>query len=158
MAKIRTRTRKANALLAASMLLMVLCSVKAQGVPAGSQNQAPPKPVSSTPLVIQGRITTIHGALVTVKTPDAYPGGPGIHPQFVIGGPAFQVDISRARVLLPDGSRADTQPLAVGDRVLMVLSGPASGPPEPSHPGNINQTYFASTIERIVVGDKIITH
>jgi hypothetical protein len=86
MAKIRTRTRNANALLAASMLLMVLCSVKAQGVPVGSQNQAQPKPVFSAPLVIQGRIATIRGALVTVKTPGAYTGGPGIHAQFVIGG------------------------------------------------------------------------
>ena len=59
---------------------------------------------------------------MTVKTPDGYPGGPGVHAQFVTAGPTFRVDVSRARVLLPDGKQADELPLAVGDRVLMVLS------------------------------------
>jgi len=93
-----------------------------------------------------------------VKTPDGYPGGPGIHAQFVIGGPTFKVDVSRARVLLPDGMMVDTRPLAVGDRVLMVLSGPGSASPAPSGPGSINRTYFASTIERIADTDKVTTH
>jgi hypothetical protein len=142
---IRRRSRKIYAPLAASLLLMVLGSVKG-------------REVSSYPLVIQGRITTIQGALVTVKTPDGYPGGPGIHAQFVTAGPTFKADVSRARVLLPDGKQADTLPLAVGDRVLMVLSRPDSGSPAPASPANVNQTYFASTIERIVLSDKIVTH
>lgn len=159
MAKTRTRTREANALLAASMLLMALCSVEVQGVSAGSQNQAHQKPESTVPLVIQGRITAIDGALVTVKTPDGYPGGgPGIHAQFVSRGPTFNVDVSRARVLLPDGKGIDSLPLAVGDRVLMVLSALGSKPLAPNVPANVNQTYFASIVERIVVGDKVITH
>lgn len=144
--------------LAASMLLLVLCNVNARDVPADSQTQSHPKPVASGPLVIQGRITAIQDALATVKTPDGYPGGPGIHAQLVIVGPTFKVDVSRARVSLPDGRQADTLPLAVGDRVLVVLSGPRSGSPEPSVPGNLNQTYFASIIERIAGSDKIITH
>jgi hypothetical protein len=157
--KIRTRTHAANALSAASMLLMVVCSIKVQSVCAGSQNQAQPKPESSAPMVIQGRITAIHSALVTVKTPDAYPGGgPGIHAQFVVQGPTFEVDVSRARVLLPDGRGIDSLPLAVGDRVLMVLSSQDSRPLAPNVPGNVNHPYFASIVERIAVGDKVITH
>jgi hypothetical protein len=140
------------------MLLMVLGSVKGREVRADSQTQVYRQPVSSEPLVIQGRITTMQGALVTVKTPDGYPGGPGIHAQVVIAGPTFKVDVSRARVLLPDGKQADTLPLTAGDRVLMVLSRPDSGSPAPGSPGNVNQTYFASTIERIVYSDKITTH
>ena len=156
---IRRRSRTIYALLAASMLLMALGSVKGREGPADSQTQVHAQPVSSEPLVIQGRITGIQGALVTVKTPDGYPGGPGGHAQFVIAGPAFKVDVSRARVLLPDGKQADELPLTVGDRVLMVLSRPDSGSPAPlGSPANFNQTYFASTIERIVYSDKITTH
>jgi len=149
-----TRGRKIYAALAAVMLLMGLGSVKGREVRADSQTQ----PASSEPLVIQGRITGIQGALVTVKTPDGYPGGPGVHAQFVIAGPTFKVDTSRARVLLPDGKQSDKLPLVVGDRVLMVLSGPDPGSPPPGSPGNVNQTYFASIIERIVQSDRITTH
>jgi hypothetical protein len=155
---IRRGTRKIYAPLAASMFLMVLGTVKAQNVPTDSQTQSHRKPASSDALVIQGRITAIQEALAIVKTPDGYPGGPGIHAQVVIAGPSFKVDVSRARVLLPDGKQADKLPLAVGDRVLMVLRGPGSGLPEPSSPGNISQTYLASIIERIADSDKIITH
>jgi len=156
-ATIRRRSRTIYAVLAASMLLMALGSVKGREGPADSQTQVHAQPVSSEPLVIQGRITGMQGALVTVKTPDGYPGGGGA--QFVTAGPTFKVDVSRARVLLPDGKQADKLPLAVGDRVLMVLSRPDSGSPAPlGSPGNFNQTYFASTIERIVYSDKITTH
>lgn len=154
----RRRSRDTYVPLVASMLLVVLSSVKGREVPADSQTQVNRQPVSSDPLVIQGRITAIQGALVTVKTPDGYPGGPGMHAQFVTAGPTFRVDVSRARVLLPDGKQADELPLAVGDRVLMVLPEPGSGSPEPSSPGNIIRTYFASIIERIANSDKIITH
>ena len=154
---IRTCGRK-QAPVAASVLLMVLGGVRGREVRADSQTQAYGQPASSDPLVIQGRITAIQGPLVTVKTPDGYPGGPGMHAQFVTAGPTFRVDVSRARVLLPDGKQADELPLAVGDRVLMVLREPGSGSPEPSSPGNIIRTYFASIIERIADSDKIITH
>jgi hypothetical protein len=156
-ALIRLRKGGSYALVATSMLLTVLGSVKGQEVPA-SETRVQRQPVSSDPLVIQGRITTMQGGLVTVKTPDSYPGGPGIHAQFVIAGPTFKVDVSRARVLLPDGKQPDKLPLAVGDRVLMVLREPGSGSPEPSNPGNINRTYLASIIERIADTDKIVTH
>jgi hypothetical protein len=157
-AMIRRRSRRIYAPLTASMLLMGLGSVKGCEVSADSQTQVYRQPVSSDPLVIQGRITTMQGALVTVKTPDSYPGGPGIHAQFVIAGPTFKVDVSRARVLLPDGKQPDKRPLEVGDHVLMVLGEPGSERPEPSSPGNINRTYFASIIEQIAGTDKIITH
>lgn len=155
---IRRRSRKIYALLAATMLLMALGSVQGHEARADSQTQVQRQPASSELLVIQGRITGIQGALVTVKTPDGYPGGPGVHAQFVIAGPAFRVDVSRARVLSPDGKQADKLPLAVGDRVLMVLSGPDSESPAPASPRNVNQTYFASIIERIVQSDTIATH
>jgi predicted secreted protein len=60
--------------------------------------------------------------------------------------------------LLPDGRRPDTQALAVGDRVLMVLSAPDSASNAPNIPANLNQTYSASIVERLVVGDKVVTH
>jgi hypothetical protein len=139
-------------------LLFTLGSVmnlQGQAVPPGPM---PMTPASSESLVIQGRITAMQGDLVTVKTPDGYPGGPGMHAQFVTAGPAFSVDISHARVLLPDGRQTDKRPLAVGDRVLMVLSGADSAAPVPGSSTQINRTYHASTIERIVQGDKIVTH
>jgi hypothetical protein len=150
------RWRGSYALLGPTVLLTVLGAVKGQEVPP--EPQVYRQPVSSEPLVIQGRITTIQGALMTVKAPDGYPGGPGIHAQFVTAGPTFKVDVSRARVLLPDGKQPDKLPLAVGDRVLMVLREPVSGSPESGSPGNINRTYSASIIERLTVTDKIITH
>jgi hypothetical protein len=151
----RRCSRKIYGPLAASMLLMVMGSVR-----ANSQTQMNRQPVASEPLVIQGRITAIQGALVTLKAPDGYPGGPGVHAQVVTAGPTFKVDVSHARVLLPDGKQADRQPLAVGDRVLMVLRGPedSESPAPLGKLANVNRTYFASTIERIVYSDKIVTH
>jgi hypothetical protein len=140
------------------MLLVVLGSAQSHQAPADSPTQVQRQPVSSDPLVIQGRITAIEGALVTVKTPANYPGGPGVHAQFVIEGSTFKVDVSRARMLLPDGKQVDKRPLAVGDRVLMVLREPGSASPESSSPGSSSRTYFASIIERIADSDKIIAH
>jgi hypothetical protein len=154
----RSHSRKTYPLLAAIMLLTVLGSVKGREVRADSQIQMERQPASSESFVIQGRVTAIQGAVVTVKTPDDYPGGPGVHAQFVIAGPAFRVDISRARVLLPDGKQADRLPLGVGDRVLMVLSGPDSESSAPGGTQKVSQIYFASIIERIAPSDKIITH
>jgi hypothetical protein len=155
---IRRRSRKIYALLAAAILLTALGSVKGREVRADSQTQVSRQLASSEPLVIQGRITGIRGGLVTVKTPDGYPGRSGGHAQFVTGGPTFRVDVSRARVLLPDGEQADKLPLAIGDRVLMILSGPDSGSPAPGSPRSVDQTYFASIIERIAQSDAINTH
>ena len=157
-ATIRRRTGRIYVPLAASMLVILLGKADARNVPANAQTQLHPKRSSSDALVIQGRITSIQGALVMVKTPDGYPGGPGIHAQVVIAGPAFTVNVMRARVLLPDGKRADMLPLAVGDRVLMVLDGAGAGTPESGRSGNIDRTYFASTIERIADSDRIVTH
>jgi len=105
--------------------------------------------------VIQGRITALQGTLVTVKLPDGYPGGPGAHAQFVTRGPSFRVDISHARVLLPDGSQTDKLPLALGDRVVMVLKRPDS---TSAGSGSPSLTYSASIVERVVPGDRVITH
>jgi hypothetical protein len=105
--------------------------------------------------VIQGRVTGIQDVLVTVKTPAGYPGRAGVHAQFVTAGRIFTVDMSHARILLPDGKQVDKVPLAVGDRILMVLNGADTGP---SSPGNINRTYAASIIERIVQSDSIVSH
>lgn len=140
------------------MLLTAVCSVTGYEVRAESQDQGRRQPASAEPLVIQGRITGREGALVTVKTPDGYPGGPGGHAQFVTAGPTFRVDVSRARVLMPDGKQADQVPLAVGDRVVMVLSQPDSGSPAPGGSQNVNQIYIAAVIERVVQSGTITTH
>jgi hypothetical protein len=155
---IRRHSRKSYALQAGAMLVVVLGSLSGRELWAYGQAQLPRQPASSEFLVIQGRITGIQGAIVTVKTPDGFPGGPGVHAQFVISGPCFRVDVSRARVLLPDGKQEDKVPLAVGDRVLMVLEGSDSGSPASASRANTNQTYFASTIERIVQSDTIVSH
>jgi hypothetical protein len=136
--------RKIRALLTAAIFFAAI-GVRARESPA-------------EPLVIQGGITAILGALVTVKTPNGYPGGSGPHALFVSAGPAFKVDVSHARVLLANGTQADKVPLAVGDRVVMVLSEPNSGPPATITPRELNLTYSALIVERIVAGDKLITH
>jgi hypothetical protein len=158
-ATILMRSQKVYPLLAALMLLTVLSVLMNREARADSQKQARQTPVTSDSLVIQGTVIGIQGAVVTVKSPNAYPGGPGVHAQFVTAGPTFRVDISHARILLPDGKQADTEPLAVGDRVLMVLRGMDSEANVPlSKLGNVDRTYVASTIERIVYSDKIVTH
>jgi hypothetical protein len=100
----------------------------------------------------------MQGNLVTVKTPDGYPGGPGVHPQFVTAGPSFKVDVSRGRVLFPDGQQADQRPLAVGDRLLLVLTGSQLDMASNSSARDMNRIYSASIIERIVQTDTITTH
>jgi hypothetical protein len=65
------------------------------------------------------------------------------------------MDVSGARLLLPDGRQADKAPLAVGDHVVAVLTVPNSGS---ALPDRVSQTYFAAIIERVIKGDKIITH
>lgn len=137
------------------MLLTTLCSVTGRGVRANSKTQSDEQPASSQTLVIQGRITGIQGTLVTVKVPNGFPAEKGGHAQFVTVGPIFTVEVSHARVVLPDGKQMDKVPLAVGDHVLMVLTGAHSGSPEPN---SVSPTYSASVVERVVPGDKIITH
>lgn len=148
---VRTQRPKISALLAATILLFAHRSAAGLGAQANLQLQVERQ---SSSLVIQGRITKIQGDLVTVKTPDGYPGGPGVHAQFVTAGRTFSVDVSRARILLPDGSQVDKVPLAVGDRVLVVLTGEGYAPA----PGNINHTYSAAIVERLALSDKIVTH
>jgi len=148
---IRRRGRKTHVLLAGILLLGALYS----GPRAASQNQADQPPDPSEPLVIQGRITAIRGTHVMVKLPDGYPGEQGVHAQFVTAGPIFRVDVAHARVLLPDGKQTDKLPLAIGDHVLMVLTRSSASSTEP---GGARPTYSASLVERIVQGDRVITH
>ena len=126
------RSRKTYLLLGVIVLLTAVYNVTGREVRAGTQKQVDRQPASSGPLVIQGRITGIQGTLVTVKVPDGYPGVKGGHAQFVTAGPIFRVDVSHARVLLPDGKQTDKMPLAIGDRVFMVLTVLDSSPAEPS--------------------------
>jgi hypothetical protein len=146
---------KLSEVLVATVLVTVLSSMACRGARANPRLQVEQQPASPVPLVIQGRITEIQGAVLTVKTPDGYPGGPGAHAQFAIRGPAFKVDVAGARVLLPDGRRADRAPLAIGDRVLAVLTGTDSGSLVPD---SVSHTYSASVVERVVETDKIVTH
>ena len=142
-------------MLGVTIFLSALSGVMSREARANPQTQTQPESAAFEPLVIQGRIATIEGAIVTVKTPDGYPGERGGHAQYVTAGPSFRIDISRARVLLADGRQVDKVPLAVGDRVLVLLTGPDLGRQEP---GSANRTYFASIVERIVQSDKIVTH
>lgn len=104
--------------------------------------------------VIQGRITAMDGSALTVKTPDGYPGGgPGMHAQFVTRGPEFRVDISASRVLQPDGQQEDKQPLAVNERVVVVLNQAAATAAEGGNP-----TYAAVVVERVSTSDRVVTH
>jgi hypothetical protein len=149
------RGEKIYSLVTATLLLTVAGSA----MQADSQSQVEREATSSVPLLIQGRVIAIEGILVTVKLPNGYPGGPGIHAQFVRAGPTLKVDVSNARVLLPDGKQADKRPLAVGDQVVMVLSAENAGAAAP--PGslpNVSRTNIAAIIERIVQSDKVITH
>jgi hypothetical protein len=73
----------------------------------------------------------------------------------VVAGPTFKVDVSRARILLPDGRQADTRPVGVGDRLVILLNQPRSESPVR---GSASQIYIASTTERIANSDKIVTH
>lgn len=143
---------------------MLLCAsgLNARGTPqeraTGTQREHRKQPAACD-RVIQGRIIAMEGDIFTVKTPDAYPGREeGVHAQVVVAGPKFKVDISRARILLPDGRESDERPLAVGDSVLMLLSDANQGPPGPRGPLSDTQVFHASTIERLVASDKIITH
>ena len=149
------RRRRICILLRAFMLLTAFYSVTGREVQANSQNQVDRQAGSTGPLVIQGRITGIQGTVVTVKVPNGYPAEKGGHAQFVTAGPIFRVDISNARVLLPDGKQTDKLPLVIGDRVLMVLTGGKSDSAEPS---SVSPTYSASIVERVVEGDKVTTH
>jgi hypothetical protein len=99
--------------------------------------------------LIQGRITNIQGSVLLVKTPDGYPGATGNHAMFVVSGPLVKVDISGARIVLPDGIQADTRPLNVGDRVAVGLYEPAADAESINH---------AFIVERLVLGDKAVTH
>ena len=151
---IARRSQKIYPLLGGIMLLAGFYGLTGHEVRASSQNLVD-RPASSQLLVIQGRITGIQGMIVTMKLPDGYPGEKGGHAQFVTTGPIFRVDVSHARVLLPDGKQTDKLPLAIGDRVLMVLTGSYAGSAES---GSVRPTYSASIVERVVSDDKITTH
>src|ERR1700691_4565054 len=115
----KTTAERRSAIILALLIFFTLTTAvgggEAHGIPPGERPSS--QPCCSGSLVIQGRITVIEGAFVTVKTPDAFPGGAGVHAQFVKGGPTLRADVSHARVLLPDGRQPDTRPLAVDDRV-----------------------------------------
>ena len=134
------------------LVLLLLSGAAGRNVPA-AQTEVQPKNDLSAPLVVQGRViaTEING-LVTLKTPDVYPGGKGLRPQWVMSGPRFKIDVSHARMFYPDGRRADKRPLAVGDRVVVVLKEPNG---EPSTPGALELIYSASIVERLVAGDRV---
>ena len=135
--------------LAAALFALPLFATPPQR--AASEHRADGK--SAALLVIQGRVTEIQDTQVKVKTPDGMPGGPGIHAMYVTSGPTFEVDISHARVLLPDGKHADKAPLAVGEHVVMVLEKLRT-----KAQNNETPAYSASVIERVAAGDSIVTH
>lgn len=155
-AEVRPHARIA-VLLTVTLLVTSLGTTQDRGKHGNSEPNRNRKSDAPEVTVVQGRVAAIEGALITVKMPDDYPGGPGGHAQFVTAGPTYRVDISRARFLLPDGKREDKKPLAVGDRVLLVLTGPVSIQPVPGNL-NVGPPYLASVVERVVQSDTIATH
>ncbi len=149
---VRSRRGQLLGLLAAGMVTALAASpgdrADAQEKPAGA-----PADDCSGLRVIQGRITAIDGSVLTVKTPDGYPGGPGIHAQFVMRGPEFRVDISASRVLQPDGRQDDRQPLAVGERVVVAFQEPSAASAE-----TVSAARAAAIVERVSTSDRVITH
>jgi len=110
-------------------------------------------------LVFQGRITTLKGNVISVKTPDDYPGTDGIHSQAVGLGPTYKVAVPHGHVLFPDGKRPDTRPLAIGEYVLVVLqceSGPAA--PPGGNPATKELAHSALIVERLVGAEKFVGH
>ena len=153
---IATGNREGGRLVA--VLIMVLFAQILSGE-AQPKSQARSGNSPSEGTVIQGRITAMSGNIATVKIPDQYPGGPGIHAQVVIAGPALRVNVSQARILLADGKQLDKSPLAVGDHVLMVINGaPDSGPIPLNAPRRAPDVCSASIVERIVQSDRMVTH
>lgn len=155
-AEVRPHARIA-VLLTVTLLVTSLGTTQDRGKHGNSEPNRNRKSDAPEVTVVQGRVAAIEGALITVKMPDDYPGGPGGHAQFVTAGPTYRVDISRARFLLPDGKREDKKPLAVGDRVLLVLTGHVSIQPVPGNL-NVGPPYLASVVERVVQSDTIATH
>jgi hypothetical protein len=153
----RNGTRIIVALASAAVFVGANGSIEPRKIRADSQNDSQGQRCFPELLVIQGRIMQVNGALVTVKTPDMYPSRSGVHPQFVLAGIVFTIDMSHARVLLHDGRRPDAVPLATGDHVLMVLSGPDLALPPPNRL-NREKPYSACIVERIVASDKVIGH
>jgi hypothetical protein len=130
---------------------------ESQDGPAGATNESgagAPKDDCAGLRVIQGRITAIEGNVLTVKTPDSFPGGgPGMHAQFVMRGPEMRVDISAGRVLHPDGKQEDKQPMAVGERVVVVFRETAGAGAETE-----SAVRPAAIVERVSTSDRVTTH
>lgn len=127
--------------------IVLLLAASVGGNVLAAQTEVQPKNDSYTPFVIQGRIITVSADFVTLKTPDVYPSGKGLRPQWLMSGPTFKIDVSHAKVFFSDGKRIDNRPLAIGDRVVMILKRPSS---QSSLPSAREQTYSASVIERLI--------
>lgn len=155
----RTFGWQARRYVLATVLLIALGAVVGSALLAEPQTESSQQAVCSGLRVVQGRVTATNGDVITVKMPDQYPGGPGIHAQVVVAGSTFRVDASQARLLLPDGRQVDKLPLAVGDWVLIVITGPPnSGPLALNAPRKPAPSYSGSIVERIVRSDRITTH
>lgn len=125
-----------------------------------------PNPPSSNSLrlsVIQGKVTSIQGNTVTVKTPDVAPYCPPgrFCPAIIIVGPTFKVNIARATFQSPSGSPQSPKPLLkVNDSVVVVGRADVSTPvvispqltPNPSAPP---KPFTAQIISKIVTSGPI---
>lgn len=102
----------------------------------------------AAPLLIQGRVTEVNGALVMVRTPNH---GPGLNPprgrvhsMAIMAGRIYKVDTAGAVFQGPEGLPSNGEKLAVGDRVVMILQGPLPKQPNEAIP------YHAQVIEHTV--------
>lgn len=102
--------------------------------------------------VIQGKITSVEGAVVTVLTPGApaVPDPRAMAPRLP-AAQVIRVNIAQAAFEEADGERIPAQPLAVGEAIIAVgrLSSLMSRPFAPRHIDEI--TLDAQVIEKILV-------
>jgi hypothetical protein len=94
--------------------------------------------------LLKGEVSAVDGSLATVKTADYGPGmshGSGIHSQAIALGKSYLIDLSRARFQATDGTPVANQPLAVGDKVDMLVN---SKPGSPVQVGSISMFRYAA--------------
>lgn len=141
---------KSSSLLAGAMLVAGSVALPLTSI---AQTVVDPPVIDTTPivetaplLVVQGKVTSIRGTIVTVKTPNIR-----TSPAVIIAGPTFSVDISNATFQSASGKTITPTPtLIVGDSVIVAgIQGPTplSAIPTPAGP---NKLIIAEVVAKIV--------
>ncbi len=113
----------------------------------------PGRVVTLTPFfLLKGDVTAVDGSLATVKTADYGPGtshAQAVHSQAIVSGKSYLVDLSHARFQATDGEGVANQPLAAGDKVVMLVN---STPGDPYPVGNT--TMFKFAVREVIRNDQ----